>query len=205
MSQDINTISESISRIYMLPQLSIQLVQDFVDSNEKFVVKFEDIWKGLGYSAKQKAKSKLIKNFDAELDYTINRTVKRVNGNNGGGSVTCEDIRLTIGCFERLKSIAPKPKLLSEGQIRDKLAFQLKGEIEIATIAGNIDILTSTEIIEVKEVRSWKSAVGQILIYGNYYPTHSRRIHLFGFAHSQFKEMVETNCKKLDIQVTWER
>ena len=185
-------------------EFSHELALALVQSTDQFPVDFDAAWKWIGYSTKQKAKNKLTNNFDVGIDYTLTKNARRVKGNNSGGSIIYEDIRLTADCFERLKAITPKPKQLIENQVRDKLASQLKGKTEVMTLAGNIDILTSTEVIEVKEVRLWKAAVGQVSIYRNYYPRHTRRIHLFGSAHSRFKEMVERNCHKLHIRITWD-
>lgn len=66
-----------------------------------------------------------------------------------------------------------------EKEVRDKLCEELGGEIEVKTPDGFIDILTKKEIIEVKCMKNWKHAIGQILVYGEYYPDHQKRIHLF--------------------------
>ncbi len=102
------------------------------------------------------------------------------------------------------QSVDSKSKLSIEKEIQNKLAKKLQGKTEIVTLAGNIDILTSTELIEVKNVKDWKNAVGQVLIYGHYYPSHQKRIHLFGNYHSSFKSLVEDHCRQLNIIVTWE-
>lgn len=75
---------------------------------------------------------------------------------------------------------------------------------EVHTLVGKIDILTDYEIIEVKTISSWKSAVGQILIYGYYYPSHQKRIHLFGKYCTQTKQFIEFHCNQFNIKVTWQ-
>lgn len=85
-----------------------------------------------------------------------------------------------------------------------KLALQLNGKREVPTLAGNIDVLTTTEVIEVKVVKSWKCALGQVLVYGSYYPSHKKRIHLFGETQESFLNMIKTHCLKFKILVTWE-
>lgn len=62
----------------------------------------------------------------------------------------------------------------------DALAMKLGGKREVSTPAGFIDVLTESQLIEVKAVVCWKHAVGQVLMYGLYYPLHQKRIHLFG-------------------------
>ncbi|MBE9018895.1 hypothetical protein C7Y66_11005 [Chroococcidiopsis sp. CCALA 051] len=69
-----------------------------------------------------------------------------------------------------------------EYQIRDRLHAELGGLVEVITPAGRIDLLTDTEIIEVKAVKDWKAALGQILVYSGFYPQHQKRLHLFGTA-----------------------
>ena len=94
---------------------------------------------------------------------------------------------------------------LTEKSVQKRLAKTLgKVQREVSTLAGNIDLLTERELIEVKSVKSWKFAVGQVLIYGQSYPNHQKRIHLFGEATPDFLSMIRSYCTPLDIEVTWE-
>lgn len=94
---------------------------------------------------------------------------------------------------------------LTEQSVQNRLAKALgKVKREVPTLAGNIDLLTDRELIEVKSVKSWKCAVGQVLIYGQSYPTHQKRIHLFGEASRDFLSMIRSYCTPLDIDVSWE-
>ncbi|PSP11697.1 MAG: hypothetical protein BRC56_00730, partial [Cyanobacteria bacterium SW_9_47_5] len=68
-----------------------------------------------------------------------------------------------------------------------------------------IDILTERELIEVKSVKSWKSAVGQVMIYGQSYPERQKRIHLFGEASPDFFSLIRSRCAALDIEMSWEK
>jgi phage regulator Rha-like protein len=97
-----------------------------------------------------------------------------------------------------------KRRKKTEKQYKHDLAKELNGKIEIQTLAGNIDILTDTEIIEVKEVRLWKHALGQVLAYGYYYPSHKRRIHLYGETQESFLGLIKKHCSKFNVSVTWE-
>jgi len=92
----------------------------------------------------------------------------------------------------------------SEAKVRDRLASSINGKTEIVTPVGNIDVLTSTQIIEIKDAKSWKCALGQVIAYGHYYPSHKKRIHLFNKEYSQSKSIIEDICKKQDVIVTWE-
>ncbi|MGK7879490.1 MAG: hypothetical protein AB4060_05245 [Crocosphaera sp.] len=93
-----------------------------------------------------------------------------------------------------------------ESYYRDKLARQLNGETEVTTPAGRINILTSTEIIEVKYIDKWKDAIGQIIAYGQYYPNHQKRIHLFGVDNNNQSKltMIQQHYSQQNINMTWE-
>lgn len=66
-----------------------------------------------------------------------------------------------------------------ERDVQVRLFLRLGGQREVSTDDGVIDLLTDSEVIEVKDLSAWKCALGQILIYSEYYPSHSKRIHLF--------------------------
>ena len=93
---------------------------------------------------------------------------------------------------------------VSEKSYSDDLAKKLNGLREVKTLAGNIDVLTSEEIIEVKLVSSWKAALGQVLVYGHYYPSHQQRIHLYGETQDSFLAMIKNHCYQLGVKMTWE-
>lgn len=88
-----------------------------------------------------------------------------------------------------------------EIEIQKKLQEELGGSIEVQTDVGFIDLLTNIEIIEIKNGKNWKHAVGQILIYSLRYPNHKKRIHLFDISKS---EIIEKSCRMYDIEVTYE-
>lgn len=92
-----------------------------------------------------------------------------------------------------------------EGLVRDRLHAQLGGLAEVSTPAGRIDLLTDSEIIEVKSYQSWKAALGQILVYSAFYPKHQKRIHLFGTAAELAKLAdIQAACLGFDVCVTGE-
>lgn len=90
-----------------------------------------------------------------------------------------------------------------EKQVATRLCASLCGAMEIKTPAGFIDILTSSEVIEVKAFKDWKSAIGQVITYGLYYPLHQKRIHLFGCS-GQDASVVQQQCEELGIALTTE-
>lgn len=91
-----------------------------------------------------------------------------------------------------------------EEEIRNRIWKNLGGDIEVPTMAGRIDLLTEKEIIEVKCIKKWKEAVGQVTIFSKDYPKHSKRIHLFGKCSGSFKHIIFSYCKKLNILVSYE-
>lgn len=77
--------------------------------------------------------------------------------------------------------------------------------MEVKTDAGFIDLLTYTEIIEIKHIINWKQAVGQILIYSFDYPKHTKRIHLFSDSEILSpNKLIEKRCSKYDIKITYD-
>jgi hypothetical protein len=90
-----------------------------------------------------------------------------------------------------------------ESDYQNELAKELDGTTEVPTPAGRVDILTATQIIEVKDAKQWKFAVGQILVYGEYFPEHQKTLYLIGQVSDDFKEVVENHCTGLDIAVNW--
>ena len=101
---------------------------------------------------------------------------------------------------------ASKPKIRKEKErvVQQRLARAEGGRMEVYCPAGIIDIVTAAEIIEVKEASGWKSAVGQVLAYGQYYPQLGKRIHIFSDMPPQTKEIVVSHCETFGIAVTFE-
>jgi hypothetical protein len=88
----------------------------------------------------------------------------------------------------------------SESFYGKRLARRLNGLTEVVTPFGLIDVLTDKQVIEVKEARFWKSALGQVLAYGSFYPERQKRIHLIGKPSDE----VVSFCVTLMIVLTWE-
>ena len=91
-----------------------------------------------------------------------------------------------------------------EKAIQLKLEKRYNGKHQ-ETDAGIIDILTETEIIETKEWKAWKGAIGQLYAYGHYYPNHMKHMHLFGpHPNEKLKQVIFSVCAGLRIRVTFE-
>jgi hypothetical protein len=91
-----------------------------------------------------------------------------------------------------------------ERDVRDRLQAQLGGKVEAYTKYGLIDLLTETELIEIKTIDRWKDAIGHILAKSNKYPTHAKRLHLFG-PKDPILETIEEVCTPHSIRVTFEK
>ncbi|MEM7593064.1 MAG: hypothetical protein AAF383_16365 [Cyanobacteria bacterium P01_A01_bin.83] len=99
-----------------------------------------------------------------------------------------------------------KNKRQTEKVVRDRLASTISGsKMEVVTKSGRIDILTPSEIIEVKQVRRYKHAMGQVTSYSYYYPQHIRRIHLYGKVSSKQRKLIIQECFTTNIAVTFEK
>ncbi|BAZ83811.1 hypothetical protein PN497_11880 [Sphaerospermopsis kisseleviana CS-549] len=130
--------------------------------------------------------------------------------------VFCEKICISVSTFYKAIS-----KLKEQGRIdwleinsrenmefivRDNLKSQLGGLTKVTTPAGRIDLLTDTEIIEVKRVKDWKAGLGQVLIYSGFYPEHQKRLHLFGTAeYEQQIPNIAASCVAFDVLVTFDQ
>ena len=97
-----------------------------------------------------------------------------------------------------------KRKRHPERDVRDRLQSQLGGQVEAYTRYGLIDLLTATELIEIKTVDRWKDAVGHILAKAHRYPNHAKRLHLFS-SEEPILETIEQVCTPHDIRVTFEK
>lgn len=93
---------ENLSLEVLKPQfwLSLESKDDFA-IDERFSVEMARLFD------KRKAKRKLVDNFTQECDYTLIIIDKRVSGNQRGGSVKSEQIKLTVDCFKSFCMLAP--------------------------------------------------------------------------------------------------
>ena len=73
-----------------------------------------------------------------------------------------------------------KDTAVSEAVVSNKIAGQENGTREVTCRFGRVDVLTATEVIEVKRVADYKGAIGQVICYAREFPSHKPRIHLYG-------------------------
>jgi transposase-like protein len=91
-----------------------------------------------------------------------------------------------------------------EREIQLRLHRELGGTMEAYTPVGPIDLVTTTEIIEIKRINDWKTALGQVFAKAYMFPRKHKRIHLFGDSSRQLKK-ITSHCHDLDVTVTFEK
>ena len=95
-----------------------------------------------------------------------------------------------------------------ECSVRDALADIVGGVTEVRTPSGMIDVLSKTEVIEVKYYRQWKGGFGQVLAYGSHHPQLAKRLHLFAYAPDanagELVDLAKSVCGSHAVDVTFE-
>ena len=85
-----------------------ELALSLLGSGKEYPVDFEDAWQWLGYSSKQSAKKKLIRNFEEGEDFSTKWM--SVPHSNGLTASRTETIFLTVDCFKSLAMMAGTEK-----------------------------------------------------------------------------------------------
>lgn len=83
------------------------------------------------------------------------------------------------------------------------LSAKLNGKREVPVPCGRIDIVTDSLIIEVKTVKQYKHAIGQVLCYSLYKPNRRPAIALFGKTNSKERKVIQSCCHSLAIELIW--
>lgn len=120
-----------------------------------------------------------------------------------GGEAIQQDLITPVRYKEEWESGRVK-----ECRVRDALACAVGGTTEVETSSGFIDVLSETEVIEVKYYRKWKDGLGQVLAYQSHYPRLARRLHLFARNGDRdtdkYCELAKSVCGQHMVQVTFE-
>lgn len=69
--------------------------------------------------------------------------------------------------------------ILYEDAVQKRLAQETKGVMK-KCLAGVVDLVSDTEIIEIKLWSNYFKAIGQIMLYGLSFPDKQKRIHFYG-------------------------
>ena len=70
--------------------------------------------------------------------------------------------------------------------------------------SGYVDIVTPSEVIEVKRAQMWKGGMGQVLAYSRDFPGLSPRLHLFGGRCDEHFGLAHTTCLMFGVTLTAE-
>lgn len=88
---------------------------------------------------------------------------------------------------------------VKERDIQDMYRKSCICQHEVFTPVGNIDILTSTRIIEIKQAKEWKHGVGQLLAYSFFYPNHKKVLHLYNVDYLYRKHQLRRHIYNITV------
>lgn len=77
-------------------------------------------------------------------------------------------------------------------------------EREHWTPSGYADLVSPTEVVEIKSAQKWQEGLGQLLSYAHYLPGRQPTLHLFGYMSEVSKLACENVCAGLGVTVTYE-
>lgn len=92
------------------------------------------------------------------------------------------------------------PNDLKELAISRYLAVTLSALREYPTPSGNIDLLTASQLIEVKSGDNWKHGIGQLIAYGTHHPNKQLILYLFDYDNLDL-ENVRMVCNRVNIEL----
>jgi len=173
-----------------------------------------DLWKVSGQPSgkrdprrwKTESGQEFIDSVAKKLKVPVVNIYKTVRGR-GGATYAHSEIAEAYQLYLR-KKVSPKQQI--EKEVRNALVTHLKKiysaevKTQVAIETGFLDILTPKEVIEVKNSRDWKAALGQILVYGLSFPDRKKRIHLFNNENRESIKIIEKTCKKFKVVVSWD-
>lgn len=145
------------------------------------------------------------RDFISEFSSTIDPSVVLLKYSSGGNGERHTWIHPVIA--EDLQRWCRRSgKCQYEADVCTKLACEVFGEREVKTPHGLADIVSDTEVIEVKHVSKYLHALGQVIGYSLAFPEKKTRIHLFGTkcAIEKYRSLAEEVCLATGTRVTFE-
>jgi hypothetical protein len=89
-----------------------------------------------------------------------------------------------------------------EKTIQKRLAQEIPdAKTEFYTAFGRIDILTPTQIIEIKSWKNWKHGLGQLIAYSPAFRDRTLRLHCFGEQTTTIRHAVFRLFDTLSIDI----
>ncbi|AVL93391.1 putative KilA-n domain-containing protein [Megavirus vitis] len=102
--------------------------------------------------------------------------------------------------YKELCNLEPSLSSVREKEIQLYLQKKYKGQIEVKTKSGKIDLLTDKYLIEIKDYDNWKHAIGQLMVYSTYHVNKIKCMYLFNVGNNDTEEIKDI-CKIYDIIV----
>jgi len=138
---------------------SIELAKSLIDCGEEFPIDFDLAWQWIGYTRKDSAKEKLIRNFEKDLDYSaIWRSVAHSNGSTASRT---EQIFLTIDTFKAFGMMAgtSKGKEVRKYFLKCEKIEKQAIALQTQTAVPELPIVMPTQIeLDYMRSRAWERA-----------------------------------------------
>jgi hypothetical protein len=99
------------------------------------------------------------------------------------------------------QSLDSFPKNPVELRFCHNLAAQINGQCEFPTPCGRIDILTENSVIEAKIAHNWKHGIGQLFVYGSYFPNRKQVLWLIGEDAEYYVAMAKPHCDRAGVEL----
>jgi hypothetical protein len=100
---------------------------------------------------------------------------------------------------DRLNAL-PESIVFTEKYVRDQLAAMVHGHKEHVLPTGDrIDVLTEEAIYEVKPPEQYKAAIGQLLVYSQFYPNHQKILYLTKISTPRKMATILRDCQRHGI------
>ena len=143
-------------------------------------------------------------------------TVKKKQGNYSVNNAPYQSVQSIVAFLFKQRNIVvdveelrsylnqlAKEDKVAEKDIQAKIHKWWGGEREVKVATGIVDLVTDTQIVEVKEASSWKHSFGQILSYAPFFQTKEKVLYLFGTCPNNLHECYKL-CKQNNIRLICE-
>lgn len=88
-----------------------------------------------------------------------------------------------------------------ESEIAIEVKERFGGDSEIDCKYGCIDLLTESQVVEIKNVINWKQGLGQVLVYGLCYPEKERLLVLFNCNEKTKINEISSACSFFEVNI----
>lgn len=171
-------------------------------THSKFEIELEsEYMTGWGFhlGTNKKSTSVYLKEDDWADEY--NHTFLEIKTTKGSFKINASLFNDESEFWELIDSEPPKTEKQVQYALKTALKYHFNKyvELEVQCDTGRIDVLSSNSIWEVKHVKHWHSAIGQILRYSHNYPNHKLGICLFGKCETKMYTKAAEACKSRGI------